>query len=176
MQVAIGSQNPVKRLAAQSVLLDVFPDAQFTTCVAESGVGAQPWGDDETRQGAYNRAQNALHMAEADLGVGLEGGVVESQWGLMTNAWCAIIHRDGTLGIGGGSHVLLPARVAQRLYDGDELGVAMDVLTGDHNTKQKSGAIGILTNNLLTRQTAYEVIIKLALAPFRQPDYYEDST
>jgi non-canonical (house-cleaning) NTP pyrophosphatase len=48
----------------------------------------------------------------------------------------------------------------------------MDRLVRQHNTKHKNGAIGILTNNLETRQSAYETIIRLALAPFQHPEWY----
>jgi inosine/xanthosine triphosphatase len=173
MHIAIGSTNPVKRMAAENVLSIVFPQAHFSCLEVPSGVRNQPWGDDETRQGAYNRATAALAQTQADAAIGLEGGVVECDFGLMTTAWCVIITRDGTLGIGGGINILLPNSVTQAVRSGVELGPAMDALTGDHNTKQKNGAIGILTNGLLDRQQAYEVIIQLAAAPFRRPEFYE---
>jgi non-canonical (house-cleaning) NTP pyrophosphatase len=47
-----------------------------------------------------------------------------------------------------------------------ELGHAMDAVSGSHNVKQGVGAVGILTNGLVTRQQAYEVIVAYALAPW----------
>jgi inosine/xanthosine triphosphatase len=176
MHIAIGSTNPVKRMAAETVLAVVFPQAHFSCLEVPSGVSDQPWGDDETRQGAYNRASAALERAQADAAIGLEGGVVECDFGLMTTAWCVILTRGGAVGIGGGINILLPKSVAQVVRSGVELGRAMDALTGEHNTKQKNGAIGILTNGLLDRQQAYEVIIQLAAAPFRRPEFYEVNT
>jgi inosine/xanthosine triphosphatase len=170
--IGIGSTNPVKRAAVENVLQVVFPDSHFITLDVPSGVSDQPWGDDETRAGAYNRAQAVLAQTEADFGVGLEAGVIETSFGLMTCAWCVIVKRDGTVGIGGGSNILLPPTVAADVRSGMELGLAMDRLVGDHNTKQKEGAIGILTDGLLNRQKAYEMIVLLATAPFRKPDYY----
>jgi non-canonical (house-cleaning) NTP pyrophosphatase len=110
--------------------------------------------------------------AEADLGVGLEGGVQESEFGLMTCAWCVLVDRTGRIGVGGNSSILLPDAVVQALRHGDELGTAMDRLAQQQNTKHQHGAIGILTNNLETRQSAYEMIIRLALAPFQNPAWY----
>lgn len=152
----------------------VFDQPRFSAVDVPSGVSAQPWGDDETVTGAYNRAQEVLDTTSADLGVGLEGGVIETRFGLMTCAWCVLLRRDGTAGIGGGAKMLLPPSVATDVRAGMELGHAMDQLIGEQNTKHKAGAIGILTNNLLDRQTAYENIIQLAAAPFRQPDYYQN--
>ena len=172
MEIIVGSRNPVKCAAVESVLAPLFPDTQFSAVDSVSGVADQPWGDDETRQGAHNRAGNVLARTEAALAIGLEAGVIETTFGLMTTAWCVILARDGRMGIGGGSHILLPESVAQDVRAGLELGSAMDALIGGHNTKQKNGAIGILTNGLLSRQQAYEVIIQLAVAPFRRPDFY----
>lgn len=170
--IAIGSTNPVKRAAVETVLKVVFRDAQFMTLDVPSGVSDQPFGDEETRTGAANRAQAVLARTEANFGVGLEAGVIETSFGMMTCAWCVIAKRDGTVGIGGGSNILLPPTVAADVRSGLELGLAMDRLVGDHNTKQKEGAIGILTDGLLNRQKAYEMIVLLATAPFRQPNYY----
>jgi inosine/xanthosine triphosphatase len=139
---------------------------------APSGVSAQPWGDVETRTGALNRARAALEQTGADLAIGLEGGVQESEFGLLTAAWCVLVDRQGRIGVGGNSCALLPPAVVDQLRQGVELGAAMDQFVHKQNTKHQNGAIGILTNNLETRQSAYEVIIRLALAPFQNPDWY----
>jgi non-canonical (house-cleaning) NTP pyrophosphatase len=52
----------------------------------------------------------------------------------------------------------------------------MDALTGLHDTKQKSGAIGILTGGLLDRQAAYEHLLTMALARLLTPAYYAERT
>lgn len=172
MRIAIGSTNPVKCNAARAVLGSVFTSAHFEAIEAPSGVSAQPWGDSETRRGAYNRACAALRLTGADLGVGLEGGVQETEFGLMTAAWCVLVAADGRIGIGGNSCVLLPESVAHAVRQGLELGPAIDALAQRENTRQQNGAIGILTDDLETRQSAYETIIRLALAPFQHPDWY----
>jgi len=172
MRIVIGSTNPVKCNATRAVLEPLFPNAAFTCIDVPSGVAAQPWGDTETRAGARHRARMALEQTGAELAVGLEGGVQESEFGLLTTAWCVVLDCHGRIGIGGNSCALLPEAVAEAVRQGSELGAAMDQFTHLHNTKQQNGAIGILTNNLETRQSAYETIIRLALAPFRHPDWY----
>ena len=176
MRIAIGSTNPVKCNATRAVLKPLYPDAEFVGVDVPSGISAQPWGDQETRTGAVNRARAAMNAAHADWGVGLEGGVQDSEFGLMTTAWCALVDSTGRTGVGGNACILLPDAVAQEVRAGSELGVAIDHLTQRHNTKHANGAIGILTNDLETRQSAYETIIRLALAPFQNPDWYQYST
>ncbi len=167
MRIAVGSLNPVKRQAAESVLKPLFTGAAFIVLDVPSGVPAQPWGDAETRTGAINRARTALSQSGADLAVGLEGGLIRTENGLMTCAWCAVAAPDGRIGVGGGAHTMLPPAAAERLERGEELGAVMDALTGIANTKHHQGAIGILTDGLETRQTAYAHILRLSLAPFR---------
>jgi non-canonical (house-cleaning) NTP pyrophosphatase len=49
----------------------------------------------------------------------------------------------------------------------------MDAVVGEHNTKQKQGAVGILTGNLVPRTAAFENAVIYALTRFVNPDYYE---
>lgn len=172
MRIAIGSLNPVKCNATRAVLAPLYPNAEFVCQEVPSGVRAQPWTDAEARTGAFNRAQAVLAQTGADWGVGLEGGVQQIEFGLTTTAWCVIVDTEGRLGLGGNSCALLPPVVAGWLHSGMELGAAMDRLINEQNTKHRDGAIGIVTNNLETRQSAYETIIRLALAPFQNPAWY----
>jgi inosine/xanthosine triphosphatase len=171
--VTVGSTNPVKIAAVQVPVARAFPSAQVIGLNTDSGVSAQPWGDAEARRGALNRARNALTLTDADLGVGLEGGMVETELGLMTCAWCVVLGPDGRMGVGGGVHMLVPPAAVQMLRAGDELGPAMDRLSGQYNTKQTQGAVGILTSGLSNRQSAYEQLVAMALAPFLQTEYYQ---
>mgnify|MGYP005856233121 CR=1 FL=1 len=171
MKVAVGSTNPVKSAAARAVFLLLDSAVEVVSLPVAPGVSPQPWGDEEARRGALNRARGALSQG-ADFGVGFEGGVIDTEHGLMTCAWCAVVDRSGTVGLGGGVNVLLPPAVQQRLRAGGELGPAMDVLVDEDNTKQGPGAVGILTADLTDRQRAYEHILIMALAPFRRPDLY----
>jgi non-canonical (house-cleaning) NTP pyrophosphatase len=157
MRIAIGSTNPVKCSATRAVLTPLFPGAEYVCQEVPSGVAA-------------------LEQTGADLAVGLEGGVQDSEFGLLTAAWCVVVDRHGRIGVGGNSCAMLPPAVAGELRQGLELGAAMDHLVRQHNTKHQNGAIGILTNNLETRQSAYETIIRLALAPFQNPAWYPVSS
>jgi inosine/xanthosine triphosphatase len=172
VRIAVGSTNPIKIAAVQAVTSRALPQAEVIGLDIASGISEQPWGDEQTRKGALNRARSALAAAGTDFGVGLEGGVLETEMGLMTCAWCVIVDRDGHIGVGGGVHMLLPPLVAQALQNGGELGPAMDRLTGQHNTKQAQGAVGILTGGLSDRQAAYAQLVTMALGPFLKAEYY----
>lgn len=172
---AIGSTNPVKIAAVRAVLERVAPKARIETRSVPSTVPDQPFGDDETIRGALARARGAREATGAELGIGIEGGVVEleSVGTLRTCAWAAVVDASGRQGVGGSLAMALPPAVAKLVRDGGlELGVAMDRVTGEHNTKHRQGAVGILTAGLVDRQAAYEVLVTYALAPFLTPELW----
>lgn len=172
MRIAVGSTNPVKVAAATAVLSGYFPGAQVEAHAVASGVPDQPFGDEQTIAGARARAQRAREVANADLGVGLEGGVVDGPTGMRTCAWCVIVHRDGREGVGGSLAMPLPDAVAEMIRAGEELGYAMDRFAQTRGTKHGKGAVGILTAGRIDRQAAYEVLVTYAAAPFVTPKLF----
>lgn len=170
--IAVGSGNPVKLAAARAVLAWAAPSATVEPCVVPSGVPDQPFGDAETIAGARARAERAREAMDADLGVGLEGGVVDGPDGMRTCAWCVVVHRDGREGVGGSLAMPLPEGVAAMIRGGEELGHAMDAFAATRGTKHGKGAVGILTAGRIDRQGAYEVLVTYALAPFVTPALY----
>jgi non-canonical (house-cleaning) NTP pyrophosphatase len=85
--VAVGSTNPVKIPAVRAVISRVAPGAKVEGRPVASTVWDQPWGDEETARGARARAIAAHQAFGADLGIGMEGGLVEDERGLRTCAW-----------------------------------------------------------------------------------------
>jgi inosine/xanthosine triphosphatase len=169
----VGSTNPVKLAAARSVLERIAPSARVEAVKVPSTVRDQPFGDDETIRGALARARGAREAVGAELGIGLEGGVVETDGSMRTCAWAAVVDGSGRQGVGGSLAMPLPSTVARLIReDGLELGEAMDRLTGERNVKHRQGAVGILTAGLVDRQAAYEVILTYALARFLTPELW----
>jgi inosine/xanthosine triphosphatase len=171
--VAVGSTNPVKLAAARAVLERVAPGARVESVKVPSTVSDQPFGDEETIRGAVARARGARQAMGGELGIGLEGGVVDTHGSMRTCAWAAVVDSGGREGVGGSLAMPLPDGVARLIREeGLELGVAMDRLTGEHNVKHRQGAVGILTAGLVDRQAAYEVILTYALARFLTPELW----
>lgn len=171
--IAVGSTNPVKVAAVRAVLGPMAPQARIEGVAAASGVADQPWGDDETIRGALARAHAARTALDADLGVGLEGGVVEQADGsVRTCAWAAVVDARGIESVGGSLAMPLPPSVAQLLREGMELGHAMDRMAETQGTKHGVGAVGLLTNGLVDRQRAYEHLVSYALTQWLAPDWW----
>ena len=172
MKIAVGSTNPVKINAAKEALQALYPRARFVAIAVDSGVPAQPIGDTQIITGAIKRARRVLKLTQADLGVGLEGGLIRTPHGLMSSAWCAIVDKAGKISLGGGMHFHLPDSVAKGIDQGKELGQVMDELTGKKDVKKKMGAVGILTNGVLNRTEEYAHLVKLAMVKFLSPAWF----
>lgn len=173
-RVIIASNNPVKIAAVREACSRMFPGEEFLFegAAVSSGVTDQPRTNDETRQGALNRAAGAAAVAPAHLHVGIEGGVEDTPGGMEAFAWVAVSASDGKVGTARSAAFLLPPRVAALIRDGKELGDADDIVFGRINSKQDNGAVGILTGNAIERRDYYRDAVIMALIPFKNPDLY----
>ncbi|MBI4359165.1 MAG: inosine/xanthosine triphosphatase [Candidatus Nealsonbacteria bacterium] len=173
MKISVGSKNPVKIAAVENSVQKIWPGAEVIGIEVDSGVSNQPRSNEEAIQGATNRARLSRQQAGADLGIGLEGCVSDSKFGMFVSGWVVAIDKKGEIGIGGGGGLLLPEKVASEIRKGKELGPVMDGFIGGHNTKQKQGTVGVLTNNLIPRTDAFEKSVIFALARFINPHFYK---
>lgn len=171
-KISVGSKNPVKIEAVENAVKKIWPDAKVAAVDVPSGVSEQPTSDDEAIEGATNRARLSLQKIDAQLGIGLEGSTVDTKYGMFLSGWVVAVDRNGEMGIGCGGRLLLPEKVASEIRCGKELGPVMDKFVGIHNTKQKLGTVGILTNNLIPRAIAFEKNVIYALTKFINPDAY----
>lgn len=173
-RVIVGSTNPSKVDAARAVLATVDPSCTVTGVDVDSGVPDQPWGEEETRRGARQRALRALERG-GDLGVGMEGGLEERDGVLYVTCWCTVVDRQGREATAAGAVMPLPATVAEALRragPGAELAPVIDHLAGRDGTGKVHGAIGLLTSGLRDRRHAWEDALSYALAPWLRCDLY----
>jgi inosine/xanthosine triphosphatase len=169
--IVVASTNPVKIQSALDGFQRMLPGESFTArgLSVPSGVSDQPMSDEETLQGALNRAQNARTVVpEADFWVGIEGGCEEKHDELLAFAWVVVCSRE-QIGKGRTGAFCLPLEIAQLVRQGVELGEADDRIFGRSNSKQMNGAIGILTGDVMDRTQYYENAVVLALIPFKNP-------
>jgi len=174
-KIIIASQNPVKMNATLTGFQKMFPDEKFEIegVSVISGVSDQPSSDSETFSGAWNRASNACQeKPEADFCVGMEGGIEEKDSEMKAFAWIVIKARTGAFGKARTATFFLPPSVAELINQGKELGEANDIIFGQTNSKQKNGAIGLLTDNVIDRTEEYAEAVILALIPFKNMKLY----
>ncbi|WP_243291065.1 DUF84 family protein [Bacillus sp. FJAT-47783] len=166
MKVAIGTQNRAKVQAVKDAFT-FCESIQFIETVVPSEVSEQPFSDEETMQGAINRAKNALIKEQADIGIGLEGGVMETEEGCFLCNWGALVDQDIRPIVASGAKIPLPKEVYVELTKGKELGEIMDVYTNQENVSQNEGAIGIFTNGFVSRKEMFEHILKMLIGQWQ---------
>lgn len=172
MKIVVASKNPVKINAAVEGFCTYFEDVEVLGVSVESGVSDQPKSDEETLTGALNRVENARNeFGNADYWVGIEGGLSVNGSEIEAFAWIVITSKEKT-GKARTTSFQLPVKVAELIAEGYELGHANDILFKQQNSKQKSGAVGLLTGNKVNRTTLYKQAVQLALVPFLNPGLY----
>lgn len=167
MNIKIGSKNPTKINA----VTEVFPDASVTALKASSGVSEQPFSDEETMMGAVNRATQCAESAEGVIGIGLEGGVMYVNEQLYLCNWGALVTPEGQIFTASGARIALPEEIEAGLRDGAELGDLMDRYAEKQAVRTKEGAIGIFTNDFVSRQEMFAHVVKLLRG---QWEYWRD--
>jgi inosine/xanthosine triphosphatase len=172
--VAVGSTNPVKTRATREAFERVGRPVDVAATSVDSGVSEQPWGRAETVRGAENRARRARREQDADLGVGLEGGVAERGTELRLVMWAAVTDGDRTA-VGGGPSLRLPGEIATAVRDGAELGPLIDERERRAGVARAEGAAGLLSGGAMDRCSALRHAVAGALGPFVTDQYGSSS-
>ncbi|GGA82502.1 DUF84 family protein [Ornithinibacillus halotolerans] len=157
MKISVGSTNPTKVNAVQVI----FANATVFGHDVDSHVSSQPFSDEETMVGAINRANQCANSKSNVFGIGLEGGVMYIKEQLYLCNWGALVTPDGKTYVASGARVLLPKEIEEELKHGVELGDIMDQYAQKTGVSKKEGAIGIFTNNRLSRQDMFEQVVTL---------------
>lgn len=165
LKIAIGTLNPAKVLAVKNAFN--LEECKFVPINVQSGVSNQPFSDEETMEGAMNRAVRAREESRADIGIGLEGGVVETAKGLFLCNWGALCDYDNKVFVASGAKIPLPNEVAEGVRSGQELGPVMDEYTRMIDIGKHEGAIGIFTAGEMSRTDMFTHIIKLIIGQYK---------
>jgi len=177
MKVLIASKNPVKINSVQIGFGRVFKGERFSFngVSVSSDISDQPMTVDETYQGAINRINNMKISGEvADYYIGIEGGLEIFNDQYYAFAW-VVIDNGQLVGKARTASFMLPPEIVKLIETGMELGEADDIIFKQSNSKQKHGAIGILTKELHNRTGYYSTAVELALIPFINTDLFDKS-
>lgn len=167
--VVCATTNPAK---IQSILLafnDIYGEdsCHIESVVVASDVPEQPFGSDETRQGARNRLSHARAIKpNADFWVAIEAGIEEGS----TFSWVVIEHQ-AMRGEARSATLPLPEVILKNLSAEKTLGMVMSEYTGIEMIGRKEGAIGTFTAGKLTRSSVYYQAVILALSPLHNDIY-----
>lgn len=165
MKIAVGSRRTPKLEAVEKAackLLDV--PFQLVEIDAPSGVSEQPRGPLEITQGAKNRAAYSLeHCEDAEIGVGLEGGLVVYGTQTFDLGLVSIVGRTGIEASGGSPLMPVPEDVVAEINaTNQDLSEVLAHLHGS-DTIETRDAPSLLTGGQLTVVECYQIATELAL-------------
>lgn len=161
----MGSTNPKKIQAVKNALEgeQVF----ILPCSVDSQVGAQPLSDKETLQGALARANHSLQLAEADIGLGLEAGIVFLDEKIYLSHWGVLVDRSQNVYQTNAPLILLPSSYRDALLAGESLENIIHRAEGIESLGKKQGAVGLFTQNLVTREQMLTQMVQVLVGQHR---------
>lgn len=156
-RAVVGSTNQVKIEAVRRVLSPYGYEVSGEE--VSSLVSNQPLSDEETINGARNRA---LNCSSAELKIGLEAGVTFINDTLFLTNYGVLISDSGKEYIAGGARIPLPEVIKDLILNqGKELADAMDFYFKTNDIKHNEGAVGYFTNNVVKRVDLFVHIVQL---------------
>jgi inosine/xanthosine triphosphatase len=181
LQVLVISMNPVKIRAAQEAFSNFYDNpviSQFDiTKVDPKGVHlkAQPIGEEQTYEASRWRVIKARnHNPGFNFYVGIEGGVVLTPHKKPRIIVYSSVSNSSYVETVRGCEIPLPNQFYEELCNSPhmELGDLMTNISGISNIKQKEGAVGFLTRNIVTRLDILKQSVMMALIPFLNPNHF----
>jgi inosine/xanthosine triphosphatase len=188
MIVAIGSSRRPKVDAVREALAALAPRLELKEAFdvvavdVPSRVHHTPLSRPEMMTGARERADALVRIAYERnepwrYFVGLEGGldvVCEGNLRLVfLENWAYVSDGSGAGAFGQSGAIMLPDALARRVVGaGIELSQAIDEFAGEEGVRDKQGAWGVLTRNLITRQDAVRDSVMNAFVPVLHRELY----
>lgn len=175
IHIAVASENPVKLEAARLGFEKAFPDSDIKIqgVAVITDVPAQPKGDRQTYEGALTRLETLqVQLSDVDYWVSIEGGVQRSITGVYDSFAWIVVQQEDKLYSSRTSTFPLPPIICHYLDEGMELGDADDLVFGKILSKHQNGAVGLLTQDQITRTDLLSQSVFLALIPFWSKELY----
>lgn len=145
----------------------------------ESGVSSNPTSEEETYQGALNRAEKIKTQdkdGEYDFYVGVESGTSFFGNDVLAFAWAVILAKSSTVvGKGRSGSFVLPSKLASALQSCvKDLNALSSPLPAEENVGGKSGTIGALSAGAITRKSNMKEALLMAILPHAHPELYKN--
>jgi non-canonical (house-cleaning) NTP pyrophosphatase len=197
MLVKVGTNNPIKVEAVRLTLME-YPDlknAEIVGANIPSQVSNQPRSWEETVNGALNRAVGA-YQDGADLGVGIESGLVNAPLGWMNFSAAVVCESDAAAGVeprkrvtalwertwengihyGHSTSFPLPHNVIEKMLfekmELDEAVHACKLVDIPNIGKVEGGFLGVLTGGRVSRTLYSKQALQMALISYENKDMF----
>lgn len=166
MNFVVGSLKRYKLQSTEQAVSLLLPHTvnQVIGADVESGVSSQPMSNEESIEGAMNRAAAALVSSEGefDIGIGIENGLVAIDGSWFATTWIVAMTADGQSSKAATLLRPVPAKVMTLVEQGQELSEALRTSYGAEGEK---GLIDLITRGVLHRQPVLSDGIITAISP-----------
>ena len=169
MKILVGSKNPGKIKAAELAFNDFFNDVEVEGISSPSNVPDQPI-DLDIYKGAKNRVDNLMTFArenniDADYFTSVESGMTNllGKW-MITNV-AVIKDISGKESWGTSASFPVPDKYVEEIKE-KSLGTVMDEIFGEKDLHNRTGGIGLLTNDVITRIDLSKQAFDMSLTQF----------
>lgn len=168
MLIAIGATSEINITGVAETLKELAFDAQLLPL--NMGLEEQMFGFDQLTEGARKKAQQALDLQKADMGIGIENGLVQIE----ANGWfdfvCVVaITQEKKEAIGFGLGFFIPDWVVNEIKEKNTK--LSDIIDRLSKGKDKD-ALQYFSNHALTREDALKRTIMGALSKIINQDRY----
>jgi inosine/xanthosine triphosphatase len=164
MNVIIGTNNQAKIAIVTTVLNELYPSKPHTITGEDvaSGVPDTP-RDEETKQGAFNRASTAAALSPNTYGIGIESGLVQRYGMWFEEAWACVVVGEKTV-YGYSSGLPVPPYVLQKMKENNlEHGPAMHHILAELNRPDERDTWGTYSDKLILRDVSLQEALRNAL-------------
>ncbi len=165
MNVYVATRNRIKLRAVRDVFAEWHRDVEVNVMAVDppAGLPEQPLGDGVAR-GAIARAKAGLARSDADVGVGIEAGLIRLP---ETDAWlscqvCAVAEHEGAVFLGLGPGYELPEDLRVTVLAGTPLRQALRLNLPIEDAEDR-GAIHVLSDGRLDRYGITLDAVRMAL-------------
>lgn len=172
MKFLIGTKNSEKVATAEQVIQQIVK-TQFTLegIDVPSGFGETPT-DEQTKEGAHNRAAHLLRQYACNYAIGIESGIVERYGETYEEAWCCIMTKTHTW-YGYSSGLKVPEILVRKMKtEGLE---HFEVLRSDEirqllPIKEKKDTWANYSAHMIARRISFEESLRNALVQIFAPE------
>jgi inosine/xanthosine triphosphatase len=129
--VAVGTTSDLKMRAVNGAFSTLQNQDRFRIqgVDAKSGVSNQPFGFKEIKEGATNRALNAIEMLGAPIGIGIESGLVEINGEWYDPPCVAVVFPNRQISVAYGACFPIPSWIVEEIKKrSSELGMVVQEL------------------------------------------------
>ncbi len=156
MKIVLTSNNNVKLKVTEKAFSQIFTDAKLEIIQLDfEKDGPEPYG----MKGVLNQINESIteakkRITDADYYIGMEGGV-EGEESLDEVAVVLVHTAKGVEGYSRSVSFQIPRKVSSDIKNGLQLSDSVQDFLNTNNVKKGNGFVGILTNNLVTKEDLY---------------------